>query len=317
MLNVCVIGAGEHSVAFHLPALARYRAEHASLRLAAVCDIVPDRAERAAQTFGIERSFTQVETMLGAVKPDACFVLTPSAHTGTVVGQLLASQCPLVIEKPLGRSVAEARRMVEQIKAAGVQAMVSLNRRFDPMTTAARAWIGPRPLRLIRATMLRDQRLDPAFLSETGLHVIDVVRHVGGEVDQIASFAREVNGARWWTLDLTFRSGCHGLVEIRPTAGTNQERIEFFGDGFSAEARGAEYDQGYWFGWENSQLVRQGAIPPGTLPFVANGTYAETGAFFSTLSEGRPCIPTPADILDSMQLCELALAASCVDLARA
>lgn len=60
-----------------------------------------------------------------------------------------------------------------------------------------------------------------------------------------------------------------------------------------------------WRGWDAGRLVRDESTAAGTPAYVSNGTAAETEAFFGSLLEGRAFYPSPADVLASMELCDL------------
>ena len=309
MLNLCVIGAGLHSRTYHLPALAHYKALGGDFALSAICDADAARASAAARDFGFRYSFNSLDQMLDQMKPDACMAIIPVATTTELSLKLLREGCPVLVEKPLGANIEQARAFVSHSRAARGAAMVSMNRRFDPIFRAALDWVGPRPIKFIRGCMARTKRVEENFISETGLHLIDVVRSIAGEVTGSESNARLINGALWWTVRLSFASGTGALVEIQPTADANKECLQFFGEEFVAEARSAEFDDGLWRGWSAGRLVREEISDRATPPFVANGTFAETKAFLDSVRHGLALKPTPGDVLSSMEICHRAIAA--------
>jgi len=57
MLKIVLLGAGSHSQENHLPALARYVAEHpGEVELAGLCDLRREHAEMMAHHYGFARS---------------------------------------------------------------------------------------------------------------------------------------------------------------------------------------------------------------------------------------------------------------------
>jgi predicted dehydrogenase len=302
MLKLCVIGAGEHSRRFHLPALAAFQQRNEDVALAAICDLDPARAREAARTFGFAQSFASPDAMLDEARPDACLVIAPVETSSELSLRLLREGLPVLVEKPLGASIESARAFVAQASLCPASAMVSMNRRFDPMTAAALAWIGKRRITTIKAVMRRTRRIEPDFLTATGLHIVDAVLSVGGAVARCDSSAEQAGGAGGWTLRIGFESGAVAVVEVQPTFGRDEEWLQFSGDGFLAESRSAEFDAGRWQAWDGGKPSRAGDAS-GMAPFEANGTYAETAAFIEAIRMQRPLHPAPAEVMPGMELC--------------
>ena len=109
MLRVAVIGAGNHSRANHLPALARYVSEHrGELELAALCDLRRDVAEEMSKAYGFTRAHTDMDEMLAGEKLDGCIAVTPVSVTARVAERVILAGVPLLMEKPPGATPAEA-----------------------------------------------------------------------------------------------------------------------------------------------------------------------------------------------------------------
>ena len=113
MIRVAVIGAGSHSRGHHLPALKHLCETHPSrFAAAAVCDLNGTAAEDAAREYGFTRSYLSVDDMLREIKPDACIAVTPVSATADVCRRIAGEGIPLLMEKPPGRDIAEARRLI-------------------------------------------------------------------------------------------------------------------------------------------------------------------------------------------------------------
>lgn len=302
-LKLCVIGAGKHTLTCHLPSLAHYSEKFAGrVVVTAVADPVAARTESAAKILPGIRTYVDTAEMLERERPDACVATTPVRLNAATAIQLMRAGIPVLMEKPLGATIEEAREVVRVAAATKARVMVSMNRRFDPQVNAALAWIGRREIRYLRATMARHNRPENQFLEETGVHLVDVIRMIVGDVRSWSTRRYVVNGSRWVQAQLEFESGGYGLVDLLPTTGSNTEVIELFGADFSVEIHSAESDRG-WRAWSNEKCVEEQPTPTSTPEFMANGTYAETEAFLEGLLEGRPFHPVPAEVLPSMELC--------------
>jgi len=110
MIRVGVVGAGNHSRRNHGPALRRYCADRPNdVDLRAVCDLDPDRATEYAETFGLETTYEDLDAMLGEESLDAVVAVTPVEATHEIASKLLSRGTPVLIEKPPGRTLDEAR----------------------------------------------------------------------------------------------------------------------------------------------------------------------------------------------------------------
>ena len=182
MVRVALVGAGSHSATQHAPAL-RMLAERRpeQVELAAVCDPMPAKAARVAEQYGFARHVQSLDELSGAAL-DGLVVVLPIPAMAQATPQFLRRRLPMVIEKPLGRNLSEAREIVAAVEASGVPVMVSLNRRFDPALRMALEWVRRERLciRLVEGCMLRSHRAEPDFLWGTGLHLIDALCHVAG-----------------------------------------------------------------------------------------------------------------------------------------
>ena len=307
-LRVCIIGAGNHSRICHLPALAHYNTLHPGrVSLAAICDVDRGRALGIARQFGISDTYTSVDEMVSAQKPDACLAITPVSVNAAVAIRLLKLGNAVLMEKPIGATLEEAEAVVKASEQYPNRTMVSMNRRFDPLLQEALQWIGERKVEYVRATMARHNRREPAFLEQTGVHLVDAVIFAVGPVCDWAFCPRRMpDGILWHQLEITFVQGARGIIDIMPTAGDNAEYIEFFGSDFRVEVHIGDSNAKFWRAWSCGQLVADHQIEAGVPDFVANGTYRETAAFLNSLLSAGPMAPSPAEVLSSIQLCHYA-----------
>ena len=304
MLNLVVIGAGSHSQRNHLPALARYVEEHPGrIELAALCDLVRERAIEMAGRYGFARVYADLDEMLEHEKPDGCIAITPIPVTAQVASRAIRAGVPLLMEKPPGATVEEARSVANLAEATGVPVMVSMNRRFDPALSAALEWKGARSIAYVRGTIVRHRRQEPEFMTGTAIHPLDALRAIAGDVRDFEAAASSVNGVRWYVVRLGFESGAMGVLEVLPDAGTQAESYEIFGEGYRVLVQMGEVDAGRVCCWEDGRLVMTGEPARGEPVFVQNGAFGETMAFVSALAERRVMHPSPAEVLQSVELC--------------
>ncbi|NJL32515.1 MAG: Gfo/Idh/MocA family oxidoreductase [Phycisphaerales bacterium] len=147
MLKLVVLGAGNHSRQYHLPALARYVNDHpGEVELAALCDLDESLAATMAAQFGFKQIYTNLDEMLRVEKPDGCIAITPISVMAEICARVVHAKIPLLMEKPPGATANEARAIVDLVQKADARVMVSVNRRFDPACVSC--WTGGRIVRL-------------------------------------------------------------------------------------------------------------------------------------------------------------------------
>ena len=114
-LRVASVGAGYFSQ-FHL---AGWRAI-ADAELVGLCDADPAALAQQAQRYGIARTFREADALLDATQPDLIDIVTPPATHAALVAAAVARRVPVVCQKPLAPTYAEAVAIVEAAEAAGV-----------------------------------------------------------------------------------------------------------------------------------------------------------------------------------------------------
>ncbi len=305
MLKIGVIGAGHHSCTFHLPALAHYRTLHpGTIELVVICDRDLTRAKAAAAKFGFQLTGTDHREIARLPSLDGCLILTPPAATLEATGYLLRNAAmPMLMEKPLGENLAEARAFLALQSASHARTMVSMNRRYDPGLRSAIDWIGKRAVEYLHVTMARVGRVEPEFMWRTGLHVVDAVVAFLGNPSTWSIDRRSVVGASWNFIRL--RCG-ETLVQIDvlPTAGAEIELFEFHGADFSVAVRTGQVPQNCSVrAWQDGKLAHDTSPADGTPSFIVDGTYAETEAFLAAIRGEQAFSPTPSDVQAASEIC--------------
>jgi predicted dehydrogenase len=241
--------------------------------------------------------------MLDDEKPDAIVAITPLDLTLPMGREFLAYGLPVLLEKPPGRTVPEARELAAAAETTGTPHMISFNRRFGPAVLAARRWLadeaGSLPDQVI-ARMLRVSRLEPTFIMGTGIHLVDTVLSFLGDARRVSSLRHHTHaGGQCASAQV---EGAHGnaTLVIAPDCGTMAETYELIGDEYTI-----------YIDVVSSQciVVRAGDVVlherfDHEPAFVANGTYAETAAFLEAVETGRGYSPTLQQGLASMLLAD-------------
>ena len=167
-LRVAVIGVG-HLGRHH----ARILSGLAGVRLAGVLDLNRQRAQEIAAACNTE-VLTDLAHLPGTV--DAVTIAVPTeSHLGVAL-PLVKAGVPVLVEKPLARSVADADVLLAAARARGVTVAVGHTERFNPAVAAARAHLGvPRFIEVHRLGTFPERSLDIDVVFDLMIHDLDVI----------------------------------------------------------------------------------------------------------------------------------------------
>ncbi len=107
----------------------------------AVCDADEARARRLAEEHGVPRVYTDVGELLHGGEVEAVCVCTPHPSHGDIVVAAAEAGVHALCEKPLTIDLAEADRMVDAARRAGIHFGGVFQRRFWPASQRIRAAI--------------------------------------------------------------------------------------------------------------------------------------------------------------------------------
>lgn len=127
-LSVGIIGCGGIANGKHLPAVAKIP----EAEMVAFCDLILSRAEAAKSKYGTKdaKVYRDYEELLADPSIDVVHVLTPNNwHAPMTIAALRAGK-HVMCEKPMAKTTAEARAMLEAAKAAGKLLTIGYQNRF-------------------------------------------------------------------------------------------------------------------------------------------------------------------------------------------
>lgn len=128
-LRVGVVGCGGIANQKHLPAMKA----NGNFEIAAFCDLIEERAQKAKREYGTEdaRVFTDYRELLKE-NLEAVYVLTPnSAHAPISIAAMEAGM-HVMCEKPMAKTYAEAKEMVETARRTGKILTIGYQNRYRP-----------------------------------------------------------------------------------------------------------------------------------------------------------------------------------------
>ncbi|GIP33723.1 Gfo/Idh/MocA family protein [Paenibacillus sp. J2TS4] len=127
-IKVAIIGCGGIANGKHMKALSQLD----TAEMTAFCDIVPERAHKAAREYGAEGSkvYEDYTELLQDGSIDVVHVCTPNdSHAEITIASLEAGK-HVMCEKPMAKTAADARRMLDAAKRTGKKLTIGYNNRF-------------------------------------------------------------------------------------------------------------------------------------------------------------------------------------------
>lgn len=128
-LKIGIIGCGGIANQKHLPALKN----NVKLNeIVAFCDILIDRAEKAAAEFGVEGAQVTADykELLANPEVEVVHVCTPNVSHSEITIAAFAAGKHVYCEKPMSHSTEEAEKMIEAWKKSGKQFTIGYQNRF-------------------------------------------------------------------------------------------------------------------------------------------------------------------------------------------
>ena len=114
-------------------------------QVVAVCDIIHERADKAAKAYGAKAFYSVKKMLASSIKLDACSMCTAGVENGgdhyTPTMELLGAGLPVLGEKPISNELPKARRMVALAKRKRLRYAIDLNHRFTPAAIEAKKWL--------------------------------------------------------------------------------------------------------------------------------------------------------------------------------
>lgn len=234
-VKFALVGCGRISVN-HLKGIKE--APHAEL--VAVCDVVEEKARKAAEENGLAKWYADMEEMIKAEKPDVACILTPSGLHAECAVRAARLGVNVLCEKPLDVNRENMKRIVDECHKNNVKLGCIFQRRtFDAAIAVKEAiesgifgkvTIGSANLRYYRDQDYYDSgewrgtwELDGggAFMNQ-GVHGVDLLDWMMGGIESVYAKCERL----CWDIDVEdtaavvvkFKSGAIGTIECCTTA---------------------------------------------------------------------------------------------------
>jgi len=221
--RIAFIGCGSHANANLYPTIARLSDR---VELVSVCDEKVDLAEKVARTFGAQRSYSDMNAMLDNEEVDGVAVIGPPQMHQDVGAAVLRRGLPLLVEKPSGINSAQAERLARLAQENGTFGMVAFMKRFAYGYRLAKHLVEQDTFGGVRIMDAKfSQGAYPSiwgiespassFLTGQVIHLFDLVRFFGGDVEQVYATYSEVTPHQFgFLINLRFINGAICVLNL-------------------------------------------------------------------------------------------------------
>lgn len=165
-----------------------------------------------AERHGVAKAYDDVDTLLADDEVDAVYVATPPGSHHDLTLRVAGTGRPVYVEKPMARTAAECRSMVEACRGAGVQLHVAYYRRALPRTQVLERLLAGEAVGRVMTVNVRLARPSPVGVAgrlpwrlrpeESGgglfvdlaSHTLDLLDHLLGPVVGVSGRTSEMRG---------------------------------------------------------------------------------------------------------------------------
>jgi len=182
-IGIGLIGLGRHGSRY----AESLKGQVQGVELVAVCRRNLMEAEKFAATWGVKKTCADYRDLVRDREIDAVIIATPNSSHLDIALEAAENGKHLLVEKPLGRTVEEAGRIVSTARRYGVNLMVGHSFRYHPMTIASikyieglgRVFLAAMCKRQHAATGWRlDQREFGGAIMDLGVHLFDLTKFI-------------------------------------------------------------------------------------------------------------------------------------------
>ena len=234
-IKVAVIGCGRIS-GHHCRAIAQTE----GVELTAICDLVPERANIYHEQFGAKAYDNYHEMLIENPQINIVAIITPSGmHYEHALDIISRYRKNIIVEKPTFMKPSQVKEVYAKAAAAGVQVFAVFQNRHNlavkrVLHGLAHGELGELRSAAVRVRWCRPQRyydlapwrgtfsMDGGCLTNQGIHHIDLLRQMGGEVSHVCGVHRtlgaDIEVEDTATAAIAFKNGAIGALEITTAA---------------------------------------------------------------------------------------------------
>ncbi|WP_117168577.1 Gfo/Idh/MocA family protein [Paraliobacillus sediminis] len=250
-IKIGIVGTGNFSEKH-----AAILTEIEDVKVVAFCGTSKMKADKMASKFVDAKGYDDFHEMLDANKLNAVYLCVPPMSHGKMEFELIKRQIPFFVEKPLGVDKDIPGAILSEIKKKSLLTSVGYHFRYSESVQELKKlldlqtigmisgqWIGGMP----GVSWWRNQDLSGGQFNEQTTHIVDILRYIAGEVDEVHAFfgnrvmhkkVESLTVADVGTVNLKFKNGIianvsnacispDGLSKIGITAHTDKAIVDW------------------------------------------------------------------------------------------
>ncbi|MGA2171572.1 MAG: Gfo/Idh/MocA family oxidoreductase [Sedimentisphaerales bacterium] len=224
-LRTAVVGAGKMGE-IH----ARVYSDLPQSDLVAIVDIDLDKANRLAKKYRCQ-AMSDAAELIGKV--DAVTIAAPTSEHYSLAKPLIQAGVPVLIEKPLASTVAQAKDIVALARQAGCLVAVGHSERCNPVVQAMkRLQIEPKFIEAARISPYPFRSTDIGVVLDIMIHDIDIILSLAASkvkaVEAVGIGVIDPNNEDICNARITFENGCIANVTASRLALKTERKIRVF-----------------------------------------------------------------------------------------
>ena len=190
-IKVGMIGTGYFSM-FHAKILTKL----VGVKLTSICGTSLEKAELMASKFTDVKGYGELEEMLDANHLDAVYICVPPMSHGEIELELIKRGIPFLVEKPLGNDMEIPTTILTEIKEKSLITSVGYHYRYSESITKLKELINSQKVGIVLGKYMgdmpkvqwwRNQSSSGGQFIEQTTHIVDLLRYICGEVDEVYS----------------------------------------------------------------------------------------------------------------------------------
>ena len=124
--KITVIGAGDRGSCY-MGMLQKYHENE--VEFLGICDLLPDRLDKAYQTYGFKEKFTDWKEAISSTKPDIAIIATPAYFHCDMASFAMDNGCHVLTEKPFDLDLQKCFALKEKKEKTGKSLAIGLQYR--------------------------------------------------------------------------------------------------------------------------------------------------------------------------------------------
>lgn len=313
-MKVGMIGAGGRASGAHYPSLY----EMSDAEIVAICDLDKDRLNKAADKYGVKHQFTDYKTMLNTIDLDAVYIIMHPKFLDPLVTYCLKNGKNVFTEKPPGMDLEETKKWARIAKEKECITGVTFQRRFHPCVTEAKRILEEKEkIKYCLAAFHKPGEWEGYggiyggwSLTEDVVHVIDLLRWIGGDVKKVHSLTGQlysnVEGhLNFYTALLEYESGGVGILNSNRTSGGRSIYFEMYSKGASAFGNIPGIvgeDNLKIINNGKTKIIRNEEIVGDKSPTHFDGSFQVNRHFIDCLKENKQPVTNFSDAVKTMEI---------------